>query len=69
MVKGEKMNYKLSNQAIGALMLALQKGIMEEIDITTILREFDLVDSTEGLVVENPPIFNLTPEKEEKVDA
>jgi len=63
------MKFKLSNQAIGSLMLALQKGIMEEVDITEILKEFDLVNSTDGLIVENPPIINLHPEKDETVDA
>jgi len=63
------MKFKLSNQAIGSLMLALQKGIMEEVDITEILKEFDLVNSTDGLIVENPPIISLHPEKDETVDA
>ena len=27
----------LSNQAIGAIMMALQKGIMEQTDVTTML--------------------------------
>jgi hypothetical protein len=51
--------YKLSNQAIGALMMALQKGLMEQSDITEMLREFDLISGKDGLVVENPPIIKL----------
>jgi len=67
MVKGEKMNYKLSNQAIGAIMMALQKGIMEQMDITSVLQEFKLVETDDGLVVENPPVFTaLEPAEEEK---
>jgi len=47
---------KLSNQAIGAIMMALQKGIMEQSDITEILQGFEVVESDDGLMVENPPI-------------
>jgi len=47
---------KLSNQAIGAIMMALQRGIMEQSDITEILQGFEVVESDDGLVVENPPI-------------
>jgi len=57
-------NYKLSNQAIGALMMALQKGLMEQIDITDILKEFDLANTADGLVVENPPVIHVEEEKE-----
>ena len=47
---------KLSNQAIGAIMMALQKGIMEQSDITEILQGFEVVECDDGLMVENPPI-------------
>ena len=53
------MEYKLSNQAIGALMLALQKGLMEKCDITELLQGFKLVNSEEGLMVENPPVLHM----------
>jgi hypothetical protein len=56
------MKHKLSNQAIGALMLALQKGIMEQSDITEVLQEFELVESDDGLVVENPPVIDTSNE-------
>jgi hypothetical protein len=50
----------LSNQAIGAIMMALQKGIMEQTDVTALLKDFNLVeDDTQGLVVENPPHINV----------
>jgi hypothetical protein len=49
----------LSNQAIGSIMMALQKGILEQTDITELLQEFNLVESDDGLVVENPPIVNV----------
>ena len=58
----------LSNQAIGSIMMALQKGIMEQTDITVLLQDFNLVESEEGLVVENPPIVNIE-ESDMKADA
>tara|TARA_R110002124_G_scaffold214998_1_gene380930 strand:- start:810 stop:1052 length:243 start_codon:yes stop_codon:yes gene_type:complete len=61
---GKEKIMKLSNQAIGAVMMVLQKGIMEQIDITTLLQEFEMIDSTDGLIVENPPI--IEPEKLEQ---
>jgi hypothetical protein len=49
----------LSNQAVGAIMLALQKSLMEQSDIVPILREFELVDTGDGLVVINPPVISM----------
>ena len=47
---------KLSKQAMGAVMLALQNSIMEQADIVPVLEEFDFqLDDKEGLVVLNPP--------------
>jgi len=64
------MTYKLSNQAVGSLMMALQKGLLEKIDITEILQGFELIDTEDGLIVENPPILEVADsEKEEQVDA
>mgnify|MGYP003627778252 FL=1 len=60
-------NYKLSNQAIGALMMALQKGLMEQMDITDMLKEFVLVSTADGLVVENPPILEVKEPEQETV--
>ena len=50
---------QLSNQAIGAVMIALQKSLMEQSDITPVLQEFVLVETDNGLVVENPPIIEI----------
>jgi hypothetical protein len=55
---------KLSNQAVGALMMALQKSLMEQSDIVPVLTEMnfqvDPEDSTQSvLVVTNPPIVSL----------
>lgn len=55
---------ELSNQAVGAIMMALQKSLMEESDIVPTLKGFLLVESDDGLVVTNPPVvsFNKTEE-------
>ena len=49
-------DHKLSNQAVGAIMMALQKSLMEQTDIVPVLREFNIqVDDSGELVVMNPP--------------
>lgn len=53
---------KLSNQAVGAVMMALQKGILEQTDVSGLLKDFDIVESVDGLVVMNPPTVSATPE-------
>jgi len=53
------MKFKLSDQAIGALMMALQKGLLEQIDITEMLQEFELENTDDGLVVKNPPTLQV----------
>tara|TARA_Y100001937_G_scaffold110207_1_gene155557 strand:- start:345 stop:560 length:216 start_codon:yes stop_codon:yes gene_type:complete len=51
------MNYKLSSQAIGAVMMALQKSLMEQTDIVPVLQGFDIqIDDAGHLVVMNPPL-------------
>lgn len=56
---------KLSNQAMGAIMMALQKSLLEQSDIVPTLKDFDfqLVDG-EGLVVNNPPTFKMNSTEE-----
>ena len=39
---------KLSDQAQGALMMALQKCLMEQIDIVPILEEMNFITGEEG---------------------
>ena len=48
---------KLSDQALGAIMLALQKALTEQTDIVPVLKSFelDLMDNGE-LLIKNPPI-------------
>lgn len=58
---------QLSNQALGAVMIALQKSLMEQSDITPVLQNFVFTETDEGLVVENPPVLEF--DHEEAVDA
>lgn len=50
----------LSKQAIGALMMALQKSLMEQSDIVPVLEGFKMTNSPEGLVVLNPPLVRMS---------
>jgi len=50
---------KLSNQAIGALMMALQKSLMEQSDIVPVLAGMELVLDNDELRVTNPPIVSF----------
>lgn len=49
----------LSNQAVGAVMMALQKSLMEQSDIVPVLKEFNLMETEDGLVVTNPPVVSM----------
>ena len=60
------MNHKLSNQAIGAIMMALQKSLIEQSDIVPVLQGFEIqVDDSGQLVVMNPPIVEVNQEGSE----
>lgn len=51
---------KLSHQALGALMMALQKSLLEQSDIVPVLKGLDFqVNNNEELTVMNPPVFKL----------
>tara|TARA_A100001391_G_scaffold198666_1_gene180557 strand:- start:206 stop:415 length:210 start_codon:yes stop_codon:yes gene_type:complete len=56
----------LSDQALGALMMALQRSLMEQSDIVPVLQGFRFRLSDEGLVVMNPPIVKLGDEDSEE---
>lgn len=57
------MNHKLSSQAVGAIMMALQKSLIGQTDIVPILQGFEVqVDDSGQLVVMNPPVFEITKE-------
>ena len=52
--------FKLSNQALGAVMMALQESLMNQIDIVPILKGFELRQGDDGLVVTNPPTVRVS---------
>jgi hypothetical protein len=56
--------HKFSNQALGAIMLALQESLLNQIDIVPILQGFDLEETGDGLVIKNPPTVRFSDESE-----
>tara|TARA_B100000989_G_C19492366_1_gene450406 strand:+ start:1096 stop:1326 length:231 start_codon:yes stop_codon:yes gene_type:complete len=59
---------KLSNQAMGAIMMALQKALVEQSDIVPVLMSFNFEKSHDTkrwgtksgeLIVKNPPSFKI----------
>ena len=51
--------FHFSDQAIGALMMALQKSLLEQSDIVPVLKGFKFKLSDQGLVVMNPPVVKF----------
>ncbi len=48
----------LSDQALGAIMMALQNSLLHQTDIVPVLKGLKLVNHPgEGLIVTNPPIL------------
>ena len=63
------MNHKLSNQAIGAIMMALQKSLIEQTDIVPTLQDFKIqIDDSGELVVMNPPTFEVPELKKQNIE-
>ena len=54
---------KLSDEALGAVMMALQESLLNELDIVPILKNFKLVETSEGLSVTNPPTVRMSNNK------
>ena len=55
---------KLTDQALSAIMIALQKSLMEQIDIVPILKNYKFTSEGEELYVSNPlTSLSLTEEK------
>ena len=58
---------KLSDQALAAIMMALQKSLMEQTDIVPVLKDFKFEKSPDTkkwggqgeLMVANPPTFKV----------
>ena len=57
----------LSNQALGAIMMALQESLLNELDIVPILSGFELLETEDGLVVKNPPTVRMTGDSESPI--
>lgn len=64
----EVQHTNLSKQAVGALMMALQKSLLEQSDIVPVLEGFKLTNSAEGLVVLNPPLVKFNEETTSQFD-
>jgi hypothetical protein len=58
---------KLSDQALGAVMMALQKSLLEQSDIVPVLKDFNFVLDGEELSVTNPPTFKVEEQQTEFV--
>jgi hypothetical protein len=62
----ENKMLKLSDEALGSIMMALQKSLMEQSDIVPVLKEFDFkVGEEEQLYIMNPPLIKLKQEDDE----
>jgi hypothetical protein len=59
----------LSDQALGAVMMALQKSLLEQSDIVPVLKGFRFKLSDQGLVVINPPLVKFGLEEVQEQDA
>tara|TARA_Y100000034_G_scaffold125866_1_gene176236 strand:+ start:1032 stop:1232 length:201 start_codon:yes stop_codon:yes gene_type:complete len=53
---------QLSNQAIGAIMMALQESLLHQSDIVPVFQGFELESSDDGLIVTNPPTVHVPEE-------
>jgi hypothetical protein len=60
---------KLSKQALGALMMALQKSLLEQSDIVPVLEGFDFIIKDAELFVKNPPLVKFDADGEWLGDA
>ena len=55
------VSFNLSDQALGAVMMALQQSLMNQSDIVPVLKKLDFIPTEEGLVVKNPPLVRANP--------
>ena len=62
----DSKDMQLSDQALGAIMMALQKSLMEQSDIVPTLKGFKFRLSDLGLVVLNPPLVKTGHDFEEE---
>jgi len=59
---------KFSDQALGAIMMSLQKSLLEQSDIVPVLQGFKMKMSPEGIVVVNPPLVKLNEETTSSIE-
>tara|TARA_R110000851_G_scaffold59788_1_gene138219 strand:+ start:302 stop:517 length:216 start_codon:yes stop_codon:yes gene_type:complete len=60
MSESKKDYLTLSSEALGSVMMALQKSLMEQSDIVPVLQGFKFkVNESKELFVMNPPIFKI----------
>jgi hypothetical protein len=59
----QEKEFVFSNQVVGALMLALQNSLLNQTDIVPVLKEWKLKNTSDGLVVLNPPIVKTESEE------
>ena len=58
---------KLSDEALGAVMMALQKSLYEQSDIMPVLKGFEFkISENEELFVMNPPLFKMDNDAEQE---
>ena len=55
-MKKNETEKQLSDQALGAIMMALQKSLLEQSDLVPALRGMRFKESPAGLMVMNPPL-------------
>ena len=65
-MSNEENNMYMNDQAVGAVMMALQKSLMEQSDIVPVLKGFKFRLSEAGLVVMNPPLVKVDSEEAEE---
>ena len=62
--------FTLSDQAVGTVMMALQKSLMEQSDIVPTLKGLRLTsDNENNLVVLNPPLVKMSHEDADTLSA
>ena len=64
----EEKNMYMNDQAVGAVMMALQKSLMEQSDIVPVLKSFKFRLSEAGLVVMNPPLVKAGSTEDQDVE-
>lgn len=63
----QEQSVRLSRQAVTCIMMAVQKGMLEKTNIVDMLLGFKMLPSVDGLIVENPPVIDLSKTKDEVV--